>query len=155
RLFRPRVGGLRPRARAPAGRRLRSSVRMTPIKLTVVLTHPIQYYSPWFRYIAARAPEIDLTVLHATEPNAEQQGVGFGRAFEWDVALPSGYRCRTVRASRPADRIDSDSFWGLNVPEIGAAIAQDAPDVVLVPGWYSVTLVRALVACRRLGVPVL
>src|SRR5262249_46099956 len=50
---------------------------------------------------------------------------------------------------------DSDSFWGLNVPEIGAAIAQDAPDVVLVPGWYSVTLVRALVACRRLGVPVL
>jgi len=47
-----------------------------PIRLTAVLTHPVQYYAPWFRHIAARCREIDLTVLYATQPTAEQQGVG-------------------------------------------------------------------------------
>jgi glycosyltransferase involved in cell wall biosynthesis len=51
--------------------------------------------------------------------------------------------------------VDSLSFTGLDVPEIGRAIANTRPDVVLITGWYSVTLVRALFACRRLGVPTL
>lgn len=128
---------------------------MTPIRLTAVLTHPIQYYAPWFRHIQAHAPGIDLTVVHATQPTAEQQGVGFGRAFEWDVPLTEGYRSIIVRPAEPGDRIDSGHFTGLDVPEIGRAIADTAPDVVLITGWYSVTLVRALFACWRLGVPML
>ncbi len=128
---------------------------MTPIKLTVVLTHPIQYYAPWFRQIEAEAPAIALTVLHAIEPTPEQQGVGFDRAFEWDVPLTSGYRCRTVRPPRPGDQVDSSHFAGLDVPKIAAAIADTDPDVVLVPGWYSITLVRAIAASRRLRVPLL
>ena len=126
-----------------------------PIRLTAVLTHPIQYYAPWFRHIEAHAPEIALTVVHATQPTPEQQGVGFDRAFEWDVPLTEGYRSLTVRAPRPADRIDSGHFGGLDVPEISGAIAKTNPDVVMITGWYSVTLVRALVACRRLGIPTL
>ena len=128
---------------------------MTPLRLTVVLTHPIQYYAPWFRHLELRAPEITLTVVHATEPTPEQQGVGFDRAFEWDVPLTEGYQSTTVRQAKPGDRVDSLSFTGLDVPEIGRAIANTRPDVVLITGWYSVTLVRALFACRRLGVPTL
>jgi glycosyltransferase involved in cell wall biosynthesis len=127
----------------------------TPIRLTVVLTHPIQYYAPWFRRIQATAPELALTVVHATQPTPAQQGVGFDRAFEWDIPLTEGYRSIVVRASNAHDRIDSGSFTGLDVPEIGRAIADTSPDVVLITGWYSVTLVRALFACRRLGVPTL
>jgi glycosyltransferase involved in cell wall biosynthesis len=126
-----------------------------PIRLTVVLTHPIQYYSPWFRHIAAGAPELDLTVVYATEPTPEQQGVGFGRAFTWDVPLTEGYKSIVVRPAKADDRVDSSHFRGLDVPEIGAAIAAGKPDVVLITGWYSITLVRALHACRRLGVPAL
>jgi glycosyltransferase involved in cell wall biosynthesis len=121
----------------------------------VVLTHPIQYYAPWFRHIEAHAPEIALTVVHATRPTPEQQGVGFDRAFEWDVPLVEGYHSVTVRPATPTDRIDSSHFTGLDVPEIGAAIAKTHPDVVMITGWYSVTLIRALLACRRLGVPTL
>jgi glycosyltransferase involved in cell wall biosynthesis len=128
---------------------------MTPVRLTVVLTHPIQYYAPWFRHIEQHSPEIALTVVHATEPTPEQQGVGFDRAFEWDVPLTEGYRSITVRPPRAADRVDSTSFTGLDVPEIGRAIEETNPDVVMITGWYSVTLVRALFACRRLGVPTL
>ena len=128
---------------------------MRPIRLTVVLTHPIQYYAPWFRHIVAHAPDLALTVVHATEPTPEQQGVGFDRAFTWDVPLTDGYPSVTVRPPQSGDRIDSGHFFGLDVPEIGEAVARTQPDVVLITGWYSVTLVRALYACRRLGVPVL
>jgi glycosyltransferase involved in cell wall biosynthesis len=126
-----------------------------PIRLTAVLTHPIQYYAPWFRHIALRCPGLDLSVLYATQPSPEQQGAGFETAFQWDVPLTDGYRCRILRASRPADSVSSDRFWGLDVPEVDAAIRESRPDVVLLPGWHSVTLVRALWACRRAGIPVL
>ena len=79
----------------------------TPVRLTAVLTHPIQYYAPWFRHIHAHAPEIALTVVYATRADAEQQGVGFDRSFEWDVPLTDGYRSVTVRRANPDDRIDS------------------------------------------------
>jgi glycosyltransferase involved in cell wall biosynthesis len=123
--------------------------------LTAVLTHPVQYYAPWFRYIAKSCPEIDLTVLYATQPTAEQQGVGFGRAFLWDVPLTDGYRSRVVRPAAPRGSLQSDRFWSLDVPEIGAAIRESEPEVVLLPGWQSITLLRALWACRRASIPLL
>jgi glycosyltransferase involved in cell wall biosynthesis len=126
-----------------------------PIRLTAVLVHPVQYYAPWFRQIAAECPEIDLTVVYATEPTPEQQGVGFGRAFTWDVPLTDGYRCQVVRPARPEDGLHSGSFRGVDVPGIGEAVLATRPDVALIPGWYSVTLLRAIRACRRAGVPVL
>jgi glycosyltransferase involved in cell wall biosynthesis len=127
---------------------------MRSMRLTAVLTHPIQYYAPWFRYIAAREPRLQLTVVYASRPTPTQQGAGFGRAFEWDVPLTEGYEWRVVRRSSPGERFDSDGFLGLDVRGIGAAIEETRPDVVLVPGWYSLTLVRALAACRRRRIPV-
>jgi glycosyltransferase involved in cell wall biosynthesis len=126
-----------------------------PIRLTVVMTHPIQYYAPWFRYIAQHCPELEVTVLYATEPTPEQQGIGFGLALRWDVPLTEGYRCRILRPARPGDSVGSDSFRGIDVPDIGAAILDTRPDVVLVPGWHSITLVRALWSCHRAGLPLL
>lgn len=128
---------------------------MRPIRLTAVLTHPVQYDSPWFRHVAAYAPEIELTVLYGTEPTAEQQGTGFGRSFRWDIPLLEGYRSRVIRAARPGDQPHSSSFFGLDVPEVGKAIRETNPDVVLVPGWHSITLVRAIFAARRMNVPLL
>ncbi|MFQ5668834.1 MAG: glycosyltransferase family 4 protein, partial [Candidatus Binatia bacterium] len=125
------------------------------MNLTVVMTHPVQYFAPWFRHIAQHCRDIDLTVLYATAPTPAQQGAAFGHAFQWDVPLTDGYHCRVVRRPRPDDDVSSERFWGLDVPEIRAAIRKSNPDVVLVPGWHSVTLLRALWASRRLGVPVL
>src|SRR5438046_5144083 len=126
-----------------------------PIRLTCVLTHPVQYYAPWFRWIHANCPEIDLHVVYASAPDSRQQGTGFGQEFTWDVPLTDGYSSAIVRPPRPSDRFDSSHFWGLDVPEIAAAIRDARPDVVVVFGWYSVTLVRAIRAARRLKVPVL
>lgn len=128
---------------------------MTSIKLTIVMTHPAQYFAPWFRFVAANCPELELTVLYATAPTPEQQGVGFGKAFAWDVPLTDGYRCRVVRPPHETVNVHSDQFWGVNVPEIADAIRQTQPDVVLIGGWHSVTQLRALWACRQMGIPVL
>ncbi len=128
---------------------------MMPIRLVAVLTHPIQYYGPWFRHIAARCPEIDLNVIYAVAPNAEQQGAGFERAFSWDTPLTEEYQHHIIRPARSGEEVLSSSFRGVDVPEIADAIRDAKPDVVLIPGWYSITLVRALLACRRMGIPVL
>ncbi len=128
---------------------------MRPIRLTVVQTHPVQYLAPWFRYIAANCPEIALTVVYASRPKPEQQGTGFDRAFEWDVSLLEGYTWTTVRDSRLGDDFSTASYRGLDVRGIGAALEATSPDVLLVPGWYSITLMRALIWARVRGIPVI
>ncbi len=128
---------------------------VAPIRLTVVATHPVQYATPWFRFITDHCPEIDLTVVYASRPSAAQQGTGFDRAFEWDLPLLEGYRSTIVRESRPGDAFASGSFHGLDVPEVVAAMLDTRPDVVLIPGWHSITQVRAIRAARQRGIPVL
>ena len=126
-----------------------------PLRVTAVWTHPVQYLSPWFRWIAASSPEIELTVLYVVEPSADQQAVGFDTPFAWDVPLRDGYENRVLRRADTGDAIGSQRFFGLDVPGMGAAIRQTRPDVVMLPGWYSVALVRALWACKRAKIPVL
>jgi glycosyltransferase involved in cell wall biosynthesis len=123
------------------------------IRLTVVMTHPIQYYSPWFRFIASEVPELDLTVLYVSEPSPRQQGVQFGVDFVWDVPLRDGYDSDVLRPARIDDEFGSEHFWGIDAPKIGAAIEGTRPDAVVLSGWHSASLVRALFACRRRGIP--
>jgi glycosyltransferase involved in cell wall biosynthesis len=122
-------------------------------RITVVLTHPVQYFAPWFRYIASCRPEIDLDVLYVTRPRPDQQGVGFDRPFSWDVSLTDGYRCEFLNDAGGGSP-SSDDFLAIDAPGIEAAIAARKPDLVLVPGWHSLSQVRALHACRRLRIPV-
>ena len=123
------------------------------VRLLAVYTHPIQYLSPLFRVLATHHEEIDLEVLYLTRPTAEQQGQGFGVPFQWDQDLMAGYRWRVFREPQPGD--DYTRWGGLDAPGIADAIAEARPDVVLLPGWNCRGLVRALLACNRLGIPAL
>ncbi len=126
-----------------------------PIRLTVVMTHPVQYLAPWFRQLAAEVQEIELKVLYATAPTPAQQGTGFATEFEWDIPLIQGYDCRVLRPAAEGIELSSDSYRGIDVAEIGEAILATAPDVVLIPGWHSITLRRAISTCRRHRIPLL
>jgi hypothetical protein len=128
---------------------------VAPVRLTVVQTHPVQYNAPWFRYIAANCAEIELTVVYAARPGPDQQGAGFDVPFEWDTPLLDGYAWQLVREGREGDDFSTGRFRGLDVPAIGAAVAATRPDIVLVPGWHSLTYMRALLSSRRRGVPIL
>ena len=119
-------------------------------RLGVSLTHPIQYWSPLFRELARR-PDVDLTVHYAMLPTAEQQGAGFGVAFEWDVPLLDGYRHQVLRN---VARNPGFTFSGCNTPEIASIIRAGGFDAWLVPGWHSRTYLQAITACKRYRVPV-
>jgi glycosyltransferase involved in cell wall biosynthesis len=119
------------------------------------MTHPIQYYAPWFRFITATVPEIDLTVHYCVTPTPEQQGVGFEKAFLWDSSLLDGYRSVILRQPSRRVNVHSSAFLGVRVPEIATSLRQAEPDVVLVPGWYSVSLVIAAISARTAGIPVM
>ncbi len=134
-------------------RRRMRAIERESISLVVAMTHPIQYYSPWFAFITAECPSLSLEVVYATEPTPTQQAVGFGREFRWDTPLRAGYQSTVIRDAAPADSVHSDSFFGLNVPELARAVLDREPDVVLVPGWHSITYLRVLRACRRAGIP--
>jgi glycosyltransferase involved in cell wall biosynthesis len=122
-----------------------------PLRLLAIYTHPVQYDAPLFRTLATSHPGIDFEVLYLTRPTAEQQGQGFGVAFQWDQDLAAGYRCRVFRDAQGGD--DYTLWNGLDAPGIAAAVSSARPDVVLMPGWHCRGLLRALWACNRLGIP--
>lgn len=122
------------------------------MKLGIVATHPVQYQVPWYRTLAARQ-DVELTVYFALLPTPEQQGVDFGIDFTWDVPLLDGYRWKalhnTVRT--PALR----GFFSSRTPGIAGVLARDRPDAVIVSGWHAWSLLQAVRACGRLGIPCL
>ena len=119
------------------------------VRLTIVQTHPVQYFAPWFRHIASACPDIELTVLYAVQPSPEQQAAGFTDAFEWDIPLLDGYTSVTAAHDYANADVSSAAFRGVDVKDIGAALKATRPDVVLIPGWHSITYLRAVRWCRR------
>ncbi|MFN3523666.1 MAG: glycosyltransferase family 4 protein [Phenylobacterium sp.] len=119
------------------------------MRLAVVTSHPIQYYAPLFRTLAER---LDLHVFFAHRATPEQQAAaGFGTAFDWDVDLASGYAHSFLRnvAADPGPH----HFAGCDTPEVGARLAEGRFDAVLLLGWHLKSLLQALLAAKRQGLP--
>src|SRR5665213_3225479 len=129
--------------------------------LGILTSHPIQYQAPWFR---ALAEETELEVFFSHRPDAAQQGNGFGKAFNWDVDLLSGYRHRFLK--NVAKRPSSSRFFGCDTPEIKDIICGTEPtdpgpqttklfDAFIVNGWHLKSYWQAVRACRHARIPVL
>jgi hypothetical protein len=120
------------------------------LRIGFLITHPIQYYTPIFRELAALC---DLTVFFAHRQTAEQQaGAGFGVAFDWDIDLVSGYRSKFLE--NVSRRPSTDRFSGCDTPGIAHEIAEGRFDAFVVPGWGFRSFMQAAQACRKVGVPV-
>lgn len=115
-------------------------------------THPIQYQAPWFRAIAETG-RYELRVVFSYVPDPADQAIGFGGAFEWDIPLRAGYPSAVLESWRFPSFVPT---WSRRpVSGIGPLLDRIAPDVGLVLGWQEVSLVQAMLACRRRGIPVL
>lgn len=117
-------------------------------RLCVVTTHPIQYIAPWFRLLAQRS-DLDLHVIFFRQLEPVAQGIGFGRAFAWDIPLLTGYSNETVNFT-----INCKPTWS-RVRRLRRALVARSPDVVLVTGWNEPMLVVAQLVARAQGVPVI
>jgi glycosyltransferase involved in cell wall biosynthesis len=124
----------------------------TPPRAIAVATHPIQYHAPWFRALAQET-SIDLSVLFIQQPDPQQQGQGFGVAFEWDIPLLEGYRWQQVPDLR--GRGGLRGFFAARIAHPIALLREHDPDVLLLTGWQAWPLVQLLIAAWWTGVPVL
>lgn len=123
------------------------------MRLIAVATHPVQYQAPYFRALAAR-PGVDLHVLYAVLPDPEEQGVGFGQPFTWDIPLLDGYSWAEIDGVVRRHGGGTD-FSALSAPSIRAQLVAARAEAVLVTGWQSRVLAQAARAARSLRVPAL
>jgi len=119
-------------------------------RVAIVATHPIQYQVPWFQALARR-PELELKVYYALLPDAAQQGIGFGVAFQWDIPLLEGYEWEPLPNARARPRLGR--FFGSSTPAILGRLREWRPAAVVITGWNAAPLVQALAACGRLRIP--
>ena len=124
-----------------------------PPRLAIVLSHPVQYYSPWFRWLRAHTA-LDFRVFYLWEFGVSaQRDPQFGTTFQWDVDLLGGYESEFVpnRARSPG----THHFRGLDNPALTARLAAWRPGAVLLFGYNWLSHQRVLWWARRRGLPLL
>lgn len=102
-------------------------------RLAIVLSHPTQYYSPWFRWLAKHT-QLDLKVFYLWDSGVTAKlDLKFGQTISWDVDLLSGYEHEfiTNRAKRPG----TGHFLGLHNPSLRDKLKSWKPDAILLFGY--------------------
>jgi glycosyltransferase involved in cell wall biosynthesis len=123
------------------------------LKLGILSTHPIQYYSPLYQELSRRLG-IDLTVYYAYRATPRNQAAaGFGVEFEWDIPLLEGYRYEFL--PNVAREPSSSTYRGCDTPAIADIIQRERFDAFLVHGWYTRSYWQAMRTCWRTGTPLM
>jgi glycosyltransferase involved in cell wall biosynthesis len=122
-------------------------------RLAIVLSHPVQYYSPWFRWLHQHTA-LEFKVFYLWEFGVrETRDPQFATAFKWDVDLLSGYEHEFV--PNTARDPGTHHFRGLDNPALTRRLAVWRPGAVLLFGYNWLSHQRALWWARRRGVPLL
>ncbi len=123
-----------------------------PLRLGIVLSHPVQYFSPLFRKLAQR-PEIDLTVLYSSLAGSiPAKDREFGMTLAWDTPLLEGYKFKTLKnfgLGAPG------KFWTYASPGIVEELWHGRYDAVLVHGWGDVSAWLSVMGARVANVPLM
>ena len=123
------------------------------MRLAIIISHPIQYNAPWFRFLAAHGLP-DLKVFHLWDGGVTSTlDRGFGVPVKWDVPLLDGYEHEFV--PNTAGDPGTHSIRGLNNPELGRRVTAFQPDAILVFGYNFLTYYRFLFGRTRKRIPLL
>ncbi|WP_420384265.1 glycosyltransferase family 4 protein [Novosphingobium sp.] len=124
-----------------------------PVRLAIVVSHPIQYYVPLYRELA-RDPDIDLKVFYFSDLSIRGGfDEGFGGEVRWDIDLMSGYDSEFVGKHYATNHVSG--FMASNEPAIFGKIARGRFDAVLLSGYGLVGNLMAMAAARMTGARVL
>lgn len=123
------------------------------MRLAIVLSHPTQYYSPWFRWLRANTA-LDFRVFYLWDFGITQQRDPlFQTKFAWDVDLISGYDYELV--PNTSHDPGTHHFSGLRNPSLTARLAAWKPEALLLFGYAYESHLRALAWARLHRVPLI
>jgi glycosyltransferase involved in cell wall biosynthesis len=116
-------------------------------KLAYIVSHPIQYQAPLFRYINEHS-NIDLTVLYQSDVSLKPYfDAQMGTQVQWDVDLLGGYKHQFL------PMVGSNAVTNLGPINYGihAALSEGGYDALWTHGYAHPVTWRGLAAARRLG----
>lgn len=101
-------------------------------RLAIVLTHPVQYYSPVFKLLAKQC---DLKVFYTLGNlvNGAKYDHGFGKNITWDIPLLDGY---SYVFEKNSSKLPGDHhFTGIKNDTLVEDITNFDPNALLIYGW--------------------
>ncbi len=111
-------------------------------KLAIVITHPIQYYAPWFKLLEKRK-NLTLKVFYTWSQSAEVvKDKTFGRDIKWDIPLLEGYDYEFMQNT--SKKPGSHHFFGIDCPNLIPKIEKFMPDAILFFGWNFKSHLKAM-----------
>ena len=122
-------------------------------RLAVVLSHPTQYFSPWFQHIVGQA-HIELKVFYLWDFGVENKvDRSFGHAVKWDIPLLDGYEYEFIpnKSREPG----THHFFGLNNPGLVSALHAWKPDAILMFGYNYLSHLRVMLSWSLRKIPML
>jgi glycosyltransferase involved in cell wall biosynthesis len=120
-------------------------------RLAIVLSHPVQYYSPWFRWLRANTA-LEFKVFYLWDFGVTaRRDPQFGATFQWDVDLLAGYDSEFV--PNVATDPGTHHFRGLDNPSLCTRLAAWRPGAVLLFGYNWLSHLRVVWWAGRRGVP--
>ena len=122
-------------------------------RVAFLFSHPIQYFAPLMRQLAAR-PEIELTAYFCSRMGVEEAlDPGFGQTFKWDIPLLEGYRSHFLPAVQRGQTVRG--WMNPFNPAIAPELVRSRYDVLVMHGYASATNWLAFLAARLAGTVVL
>ena len=119
-------------------------------KVSFLLSHPIQYFSPMLRQLA-KSDHVDLTVYYCSNPSVGKQvDRGFGTVVSWDTPLLEGYQSEFLHNLSSSRSLDN-KFWSLVNFGIVKKLYTDNSKIVIVHGWSYFTNYLTIITAKLLG----
>ena len=121
-------------------------------RVACLVSHPIQYQAPLFRYLAAR-PGIELTVFFLSDLSVHAyRDSGFGVEVKWDVPLLDGYRHEFLPRVGSGNGL---SFWRPWTFGLRARLRRGRFDALWVHGYAHRGCLSGIAAAKSLNMPVM
>lgn len=123
---------------------------MTRSRLGIVVTHPIQYQVPLYRYLAARISVEPIVLFLSEHGLTESFDREFGRSLKFDIELIGGYEYEIVRNRSIKPHVGTP--WSVFNPTLPRVIKRSRLDIIMVHGYRNLShwLAYATAECCRI-----
>ncbi len=123
------------------------------MKLAVITTHPIQYYAPWFSYIAHHT-SLELKVFYlwnfGIQEIVDQE---FKKSIKWDIPLLDGYNYEFV--PNVSKNPGTNTVGGLKNPTLLSTVVKYNPNAVMLIGYNYASLYRFILQWNNKKAPLI